>query len=45
MEVTVALIRPFLSDDEKKLAAYPIDVTIQGYGKRKDIILYKWPFR
>ena len=41
MEVTVAQIRSFLSDDEKKLAAYLIDVSKQGYGKRKEIILHE----
>ena len=45
MEVTVAQIRSFLSDDKKKLAAYLIDVSKQGYGKRKQIILYEWPHR
>ena len=45
MEVTVAQIRSFLSDDEKKLAAYLIDVSKQGYGKRKEIILYEWSHR
>lgn len=45
MKVTVAQIRSFLSDDEKKLAAYLIDVSKQGYSKRKEIILYEWPHR
>lgn len=45
MKVTVAQIRSFLSDDEKKLAAYLIDVRKQRYGKSKEIILYEWPHR
>ena len=45
MEVTVAQIRSFLSDDEKKLVAYLIDVSKQGYGKRKEIILHEWSHR